>query len=144
MSAARVAVDYEDMKMGFQFGKAAALSDWSFRNEQAAFKKVVNRLRAKKWARENPEKRRAIANRYARKPGVSARQVALSKKRRHARHRAAAPVVTCAECRVEFCATKPQRGGRPRKYCSTACMQRERYQRITPGARRVKRTGAQP
>lgn len=141
---ARVAVDFNDLKTGFQSGKAAALSDWSFRKEQAEFEKVVNRLRARKWAKENPEQRREIALRYSRKPEVGDHQLALARQRRLERHRAKAEVFACVECRVEFCLVKPKAGGRPRKYCTTACMLRERYQRITPGARRIKRMGNQP
>lgn len=109
-----------------------------------AFAKLVNVLRVTKWAKANPEKRKVIANRYAAKPGVSSHQAAMSKKRRHEAFHAAAPVIVCAECGVAFCPIAPPRGGKPRKYCTVACMLRERYQRITPGARRVKRTGFQP
>lgn len=109
-----------------------------------AFAAVVNRLRVKKWAKENPERRREIANRYARKPGIFQRQAELSRQRRHELHRSAAQVVTCVECGVEFCLVFPPRGGRPRKFCTITCEHRARYQRITPGARRIKRTGSQP
>jgi hypothetical protein len=145
MTATRLALDFEDVKTGFQTGKAAALSEWAFRKEQAEFEVLVNRLRVKKWAKEHPERRRAIGLRYYHEsPGAKQRQLARARRRRREQQRASAPVIVCAECRVEFCCAKLQRGGKPRKYCTVACMQRERYQRITPGARRVKRTGGQP
>lgn len=130
-----IPVDYEDLKSGFQSGKAAALADWAFRKEQAEFVKVVNRLRVRKWAKENPEKRRAIANRYARKPGVSDRTTLLSKRRRHERHRKAGKVIVCAECRAAFCEVKPRRG-LPRRFCTANCDARFRYHAKHPNAAR--------
>lgn len=129
-------------------GREQRLRDWFALHEAGEkagdFEKVINRLRVKKWQRENVDKHRAKGLRYYRKPGIAERQIARSRARRLERHRRSGAVVTCTECGVEFCCVHPPRGGRPRKYCSTACMQRERYQRIMPGARRIKRTGGQP
>lgn len=144
-STARLDVDYEDMKTGFQSGRAAALSDWSFRKEQKEFATVVNRLRVKKWAKENPEKRRRNANRYASKPAVKARQRAWQIRRRHGALKARATVYVCVEpdCRAEWCRVPgTYRGGPTPRYCSSACSQRNRYQRKHPGAKRIKRKSA--
>lgn len=105
-----------------------------------AFHALVNRLRVKKWVKDNPEKRKAIANRYAAKPGVVARIVNLARQRRAARFRAEAKVITCDECGAQFCLVFPQRGNRPRRFCDVNCTARawQRKKRRDSG---VKETG---
>jgi hypothetical protein len=122
-----------------------ALRDWfSLRGEPtevaptpAAFGKLVNRLRVKKWVKENPEKRKTIANRYALKPENLKKSNAGRRRRRRARFIATNPVVTCAECSVQFCSTKPPRGGHPRRFCTELCCARnlQRKQRRAKGER---------
>lgn len=134
-------VDFDDMQTGFQSPRAAGIADWLFRKEEAEFGKLVNRLRVKKWAKANPDKRRKIANRYAAKPDVRARQDARARQERLAEHRS--KVVVCQECGVELCEVKPRKG-MPRRWCTNACFQRNKYQRTTPGARRCARRKGQP
>lgn len=102
-----------------------------------AFKKLVARLRVKKWVSENPEKRRTIANRYAAKSGVIARITELSRKRARDKFRAAGLVVTCEECGSRFCPIFPQRGNRPRRFCDINCTARawQRARRRVAGAK---------
>lgn len=135
-SRAIIPVDYEDMKTGFQSGKAAAMSDWSFRKEQAEFGVLLNRLRARKWAKENPGRANENAKRFQRKPGIRQRIVARAKAKRHARHRKEAVVLTCPgpACGVQFCRAFPKKG-LPRIFCTNACKCRARYHRVTPGAK---------
>jgi hypothetical protein len=94
-----------------------------------AFDALINRLRVKKWAKENPERQRSRNLRYALKPQNSARNSANARKRRRARFVKDARVIVCADCGVEFCEAKP-RGGLPRRFCSDVCgtraVQRER------------------
>lgn len=143
--ATKLGLDYEDGASGMMVGRTAAIADWQFRREQEDFEVVVNRLRVKKWHRENPTKRAAKARRYWTKPEVRARQLANAKRRRQERHRKRAESFTCAECEAQWCRVPWRRwtGPRPR-FCTTACLFRNRYQQRTPGARRVKRTGNQP
>lgn len=102
-----------------------------------AFDALVNRLRVKKWAKENPEKRKVIANRYALKPENLDKSLAGARRRRRARFIATNPVVTCVGCGVEFCPTKPPRGGHPRRFCTDLCSARhlQRNQRRAAGVR---------
>lgn len=101
------------------------------------FAKVVNRLRAKKWAKENPERRKEIARRYYQKPDKKARQLELAAKRYKARQRTEARVFTCRECSAEFCKAPWTKGPLP-NFCRDACYQVNRYHRLRPGARRNK------
>ena len=116
------------------------LREWfSLRDENGAgpkeFEKVVNRLRVKKWVKENPERRQAIALRYARKPESKARQRELGVKRRRARWIAAKSHVTCAGCGVEFCSVVAARGNVGRKFCTDNCQARTAYRAKHPGAK---------
>lgn len=115
-----IPVDYEDMKTGFQSGKAAALADWSFRKEQREFKVIVNRLRARKWAKENPARANANARVYQAKPGIRAKMNQAQNGRRRRVWLAAVPVVSCRGCGVEFCPAFPKRG-KPRAFCTDTC-----------------------
>jgi hypothetical protein len=109
---ARLDLDYEDMKSGFAVGKAAAMAEWSFRKELREFAPIVNRLRVLKWQRENPEKRRAKANRYAAKAANAERGLMLARKRRADRRRAEGQVFTCQleGCGAQFCRVPGVRG----------------------------------
>jgi hypothetical protein len=114
-------IDGEDMKSGYTVGKAAAIAEWQFRKEVRDFVPVVNRLRVAKWQRENPERRRANANRYAAKPSVRARMLELARKRTLERHRAEGKVFTCEleHCRAQFCRVPGVRGmGMHPRFCS--------------------------
>lgn len=121
----RLPVDYDEAQHGMLVGKAARLADWAFQREQEDFAAVVNRLRVKKWAKENPEARKAIARRYARKN--RARQVKQQKELRHARHRAEGKVYACPGCGARFCRLPGTARGIPPKWCMTACYTRTKY-----------------
>jgi hypothetical protein len=101
-----------------------------------AFEKLIAGLRAKKWAKENPDRRAAIAKRYFTKPQVAARQLALARKRRRDRFRMSNPVTTCPECKVEFCVIAPKRG-KAKRFCGVNCTARayQRARRRVAGAR---------
>lgn len=117
----------------------AADAGWSFRRlpklTDEKFARMLNTLKAVKWNREHPERRREIALKYAMRPEVKARYLAQAKARRAARPPEA---LVCAECGKEF--LRARKGPRP-KFCGHACQSRARYQRQTPGARRIKRKG---
>lgn len=136
-------LDYEERTTGMLIGRQAALADWRFKKEQREFEKQIKSLRAVKWNREHPERRKEIANRYARKPEVVAHQTAAStarKRRLRQKKRLTngAPVYRCRECGAEWCRT-PWVRGPPGEFCTEACRQRFRYQERTPGARRIRR-----
>lgn len=114
-----VPVDYEEMKSGFQSGKAAALADWSFRKEQREFAVLVNRLRALKWAKENPVRATARTRVYQAKPGVRQHMNAMQNKRRRAAWRAVERAVTCRGCGVAFCPLPKK--GIARAFCTDRC-----------------------
>jgi hypothetical protein len=94
-----------------------------------AFDALVNRLRVKKWQKENPDKHRIASLRYALTPRGRQVNAGNARKRRRARFIADARVIVCADCGVQFCEAKP-RGGVPRRFCSDVCgtrfVQRER------------------
>ncbi len=116
-------LDHDDVKSGFAIGKVARMAEWLFRKERREGDKVVARVRSLKWQRENPERRRANANRYAAKPDVIARGLRLSKKRRAARHRADGKVFTCQleGCGAQFCRVPGVRGmGMHPRFCTSS------------------------
>lgn len=117
----RLALDHEDIKSGFSVGKAARMADWVFRREVREGEVVINRLRVLKWQRENPERKRANARRYAAKPAVAARGLAAGKRRRAERHRAEGKVFTCQleGCGAQFCRLPGARGlGMHPRFCT--------------------------
>lgn len=102
-----------------------------------AFEKKIATLRATKWAKENPERRKTNANRYANKPENSKHSVDLARERRQQRHRGEAKVFTCADvdCRLQWCLVPwAKRGGRPQRFCSATCCARAKYRELHPGS----------
>lgn len=130
-----------------------ALRDWWSLREPGTvaetpkeFARVIAVLRTAKWQKAHPEKKRANAYKYTHKPGVMQHQAALAKKRRHQRHKAAAPVIACAECSALFCEARP-RGGVTRRFCTLRCgtLRKQRETRRKAGARAINcRTCGQP
>lgn len=113
-----------DAEQGFvvRGEKEVRLREWFSLHEAGEkagdFDKRVAVLRAKKWAKEHPERRKAIALRYMHKPEVKARQLKQQKARRHDRIKAGA-VYTCQwkRCGVQWCQL-PWAAKGPRKlYC---------------------------
>lgn len=132
-------------KNGFLTGKSAAIADWQHRKEERAFGVLVNRLRVRKWQKENPERRRAIALRYARKPDVVVKQCAREKARRRQAFKANTPVHTCEQCGAQWCRV-PVKGRLPRgmtpRFCGDACAQINRYRaKAAPSGKRCSGCG---
>lgn len=117
--------------------KDNALAEWRARKEAASFDLLISRLRARKWQRENPEKRAEKSKRYYLRSGKQA-QLAAAKLRRLEAYRRNPVVCSCRECGTTWCRVPPLRGPDP-EFCGDACRQRYRYQGRTPGARRIKR-----
>lgn len=111
--------------------RAQKLSDWGVVGELAV-------LRAAKWSRENPQRRKEIANRYARRPEVRERQ---NERARQLRAVKPIRVLVCLECGGWFIKAG-RKGGTVPEFCRDACRARYRYQRRTPGARRIRRRSA--
>lgn len=113
------AVDFEEMKSGFQAPRAAALADWAFRKDKREFAVLVNRLRARKWAKDNPARANARSVRWqkANRPKVNRAQNRRRFKKWAAR---AGAGVSCAECGVLFCEARPRRG-KARRFCTPHC-----------------------
>lgn len=123
--------------------REVSLRDWFSLREPGTvaetpreFAKVVNRLRVRKWAKANPERRRAIANRYALKPENLTRSMELARARRYELHKKKPPIV-CTECGVLFCAAKAARGSYKREFCTNRCQaaNEQRRKRRAVGAR---------
>lgn len=127
--------------VGYGVGKEAAMRDWRFRKENRDFEKLVVCLRAVKWNRANPGRRRTIQAKYNAKPERREAQNSADRARRARAFRASPEVFTCAECGSTWCRVPWARGPKP-TYCGAACYQRAKYQAATPGARRTKRRGA--
>ena len=116
-------LEYDDIKTGFAVGRAARMADWLFRKERREGDRLVALVRSLKWQHDNPERRRAIARKYAAKPDVRARQIQANKRRRHARHRAEGQVFTCQleGCGAQFCRVPGVRGlGLHPRFCRPA------------------------
>jgi hypothetical protein len=109
------------------------LREWfSLREEGEApgdFKRLVDVLRAKKWAKANPERYLEIHRLSDRRHRSEA--LVRVKNWRHARIRSL--VFTCAsrECDVQWCRVPggQLRGNKRPIYCSSACFNREGYLR---------------
>jgi len=116
---------------GFQVGRAAALSDWEFRKEQADFEKLCSRLYQRNWARkfrrENPERVRANLRRWRERN----RDKINAKER--ARRRATRPVCECVECGKTWVVPF---GERKAKYCSRKCRNKWHGRKRTREGRR--------
>lgn len=102
--------------IGFQVGRAAALSDWKFRQEQREFDRLVKRLLDRN-AKQNPKRqqqlRDSVARWRAKNPGYqSARRERLRAKfpRFH----------TCERCGLRQRLEKGRRG-KGRRFCSDEC-----------------------
>lgn len=123
--------------------RAIKLGEWlSLRDVDGGpkeFERLVKRLAAAKWRARNPEKRKAIALRYAHKLEPKKRQRELEVKRRRRRWIASNPARACGDCGVDFCPVKPARRC-PRTYCSTKCAARARWHRTHRGASRRPRS----
>lgn len=104
---------------GFLVGRQAALQDWRFRQENKGFDALVNRLRVRKWQRENRDRVNAWHRANNQRPEVKARHARHKRDRRARAHKAAAPL-TCARCRVEFQLARVKTGHAP-TYCSRDC-----------------------
>lgn len=143
MKTTRIDLDYADASSGMLVGRWARIADWAFRKEQRETEALIQRMRVRKWALDNPERRRANARRFAAKPGVMTRYNEAKRRRREEAWRKLARVFICAECSIQWCRVPWGRkhGGPTPKFCSGACSQRNGYQRKTPKARRTKRRG---
>lgn len=112
--------------------RAVKLGEWlSLRDVDGGpkeFGRLVRRLAAAKWRARNPDKRKAIALRYAHKLEPKKRQRELEVKRRRRRWIASNPELGCGECGVRFCPVKPARRCR-RTFCTAKCRARARRAR---------------
>lgn len=163
--------DEDGAPLGFQVGRAAALSDWRARREgtkDPAFQRLVWRLQARKywgaknpaskarirayrkqWAETNKERYREAVNRCRRRlranPEYWARELAAKRARHAAKsaERRAATVYTCETCGHQWGPDPAKRiPTRPPKYCSTRCRSKAQYQRMTPEQRKAHRARA--
>ena len=133
----RQAYDEGVAAIGTLSPKDNALAEWRARKDAAEFGRLISRLRARKWHRENPEKRAAKSKRYYERGG-SKLQLAAAKRRRLEAYKRNPVVCECLECGATWCRVPPLRGPHP-EFCGDACRQRYRYQERTTGARRIKR-----
>jgi hypothetical protein len=99
------------------------------------FAKVVNRLRVKKWIRENRKRHNAKVMRYQSKPGVRQHMNEMQNERRRKSYGERAEVLACKECGVEWCKAPWVRGVR-RIFCGQNCQKRARHRDLAVAAER--------
>lgn len=143
MADLRHSFDFDEVDGGMLVGRAAALAEWRHRKEKDEFRRLVASLSATKWAKENPERRKANALRFWRKywPRVKDRENAKDRARRLETYKANPTVYRCQECGAEFCRApwyRTRSGVKP-SFCTHACWSRHRYHRSHPEAKYIKR-----
>ncbi len=111
-------IDFSE-RAGFMSGKSAAIAEWSFRKSEREFGVLVNRLRVRKWQKENPAKRRATALRWwrANREKANARHCELARKAPRSRK--------CDMCPVVYELPYPHPRGGVRTCCSDECRRRK-------------------
>lgn len=140
--------------IGFQVGRAAALSEWKFRREadDPAFKRLVLRLQARKqWADKTPEKKSRIreyrqtweqanraerlaatnqARRKRRTKAIRAKEAAAKRARRAERR--IGIVYVCLQCGQRWQQDPEKRfPSRRPDYCSRSCRAKAAYRRAS-------------
>lgn len=141
-----------EAELGYTYAseREVKLREWQDTREDAEFEALCRRLLAKRGNAKQRERvrtdpaYRAIHREWQRKWATSPRGRASLRKallawRARERAKRRGDVLVCAECGATWC--RISQGGRRPKWCSDACQQRARYQRVTPGARRVSRRG---
>ena len=154
-------VDYSE-RAGFLTGKSAAIAEWRFRKEQGdpKFRQLVWRLQAKKywaakspdrkariyayrrqWAKEHPERVRAMmvrAHRKFRSDPRNREHEARQKREKRAvgsQARRAATVYTCVVCGAQW-SPVGRIPTRPPIYNSLSCRNRVQYARARAAGKR--------
>lgn len=118
-------IDYSE-RAGFQVGKAVALADWRHKKEKGDFAVLVNRLRVKKWQRENLDKKRAKGRAWA--AAHAAEQLNYQRECRRKRARARGEVYFCKHCGTSWCPVPWARGKQGRgEFCGHRCYHNWRY-----------------
>lgn len=110
-------LDYSE-RNGFLTGKAAALSDWSFRREQKSFEKLVARLRAARWRKANPDLARESNRRTRLKHGARYNERQRNRRRVVAARRRKPR--TCEQCRRTWTPLRA-RSTYETRFCSRRC-----------------------
>jgi len=124
--------DRRDAELGYRSAGARelALRDWmALRGDPDEvaptprdFAVLVNRLRASKWAKDNPAKANARSVRWQKQHRDKVR--AAARRRLFKKWIATAGKgIACVCCGVLFCEARPRRG-RGRKFCTRACHNR--------------------
>ena len=88
-----------------------------------AFAAMVNRLRVKKWVRENREKHNAKTRRFQAKPGIRDRMNRQQNVRRRKAGQFSMDVHTCPVCQAKWCKV-PWVRGVARIFCGQNCQKR--------------------
>jgi hypothetical protein len=101
-----------------------------------AFESAVAVLRAKRWAKNNPERKREISRSWAHRNAAA--KVAQVKRWRHKKTREKVFVCATPDCNVSWCRVPfgRLRGNMRQKFCSPSCRDRAKYLRTHPTARR--------
>lgn len=100
-----------------------------------AFKRHIDVLRAKRWAKANPERSRELKRAWAGRH--VAQEVAKVKRWRHRRTKEKVFVCATPGCEVSWCRVPfgKLRGNMRMKYCSPICRGRAKYRREHPTAK---------
>lgn len=132
-------VDYSE-RAGFLTGKAAAIAEWSHRKEKKAFAKVCNVLKACKWQRENPERKRrnGLAYWQRHRDELTVKHRLRQRRKRAKEWKPDTTVYTCKGCGTQWCRVLPKpagddltrrSGGRVKpQFCSGECNRKWRYE----------------
>lgn len=104
---------------GMQGGRNTSLLDWRHRREVKDFAVLVNRLRARKWRIENPERYRKRQREHARKPKVREQRAAWKARRREKALKST--VYTCEHCGAQWCRVPWVQPRSHTRFCSSRC-----------------------
>lgn len=110
--------------VGFAVGREARMRDWVHRREERDFEKLIAKLRAAKWAKANPARRRVIVQRWEARHVPERR--AAQRARRARAYRASPTVYTCRGCGAKWCKA-PWIRNHSAEWCTRLCKLRTRY-----------------
>lgn len=103
------------------------------------FRRLLSKLRARKWSAENPERRRELRRKYNRTAKGRAKRLEHDRLVRRRRWTMARAARACACCGVRFCPISQSRDrGDGVRFCTPRCRRRALYLKAHPNARQYK------
>lgn len=129
-------LDYEYRRDAMLSGKAFGIAESRHRKEKREFEVLVNRLRARRWRVNHPDRARSTNARFYARNADRLRERARErdrKKRAAAGRPTRGTVYVCLECGVDFC--RVDNRGQPAKFCCAG--HNARHNRAKKRARKV-------